>query len=104
VNNPHLNATINAGVVFNLYSRHDGRLYSQPIHPYLNSSGFSFYLGMNLVQPMNDRFSLIAEPYIRHQLSNMIGPILPPQRIDVAGIFVGIRYSFKRPAPWNCPK
>jgi hypothetical protein len=93
-----LDPTINAGVVFNLYSRY-GEVYMPR-----GKIGVSLYLGLNLAQSLSDRLSLFEEPYLRYQLSNMVdNPYLPPQRISVAGVFLGIRYAFKKSSRLDCP-
>ena len=57
--------------------------------------GISLYLGMNLIQQLNERLTLFAEPYYRYQLSNMLNAPLS-EKIDVGGLFIGIRYSLKQ--------
>ena len=84
----HLQTTIQTGIICNKYSF--GHLYQRP-------AGLSLYLGLNLVEKINDRLSLFTEPYYRHRLSNMAENTQPfQQNIDIAGLSAGIRYNFKK--------
>jgi hypothetical protein len=96
-----LDPTINAGIVLNLYSSYVGQA---GFYTSRGNIGLSLYLGLNLAQALTDRLSLFEEPYVRYQLSNMVAnPYLPPQRISVAGVFLGIRYEFKKSTRLDCP-
>ena len=97
-----LDPTINAGVIFNLYTKYASQA---GVNTSRLNIGTSLYLGLNLAQALTDRLSLFEEPYIRYQLSNKVlnYSSLPPQRISVAGVFLGIRYEFKKSSRMDCP-
>ena len=84
---------IRGGVIFNIHSWPGS---SDPyISEYLKSNtGISSYIGLELIRQVNDRISIFAEPYYRHQFSNMFkNPFV--EKIDVAGIFLGLRLTLK---------
>jgi len=84
---------IRGGVIFNIHSWPGS---SDPyISEYLKSNtGISSYIGLELIRQVNDRISIFAEPYYRHQFSNMFKtPFV--EKIDVAGIFLGLRLTLK---------
>ena len=84
---------IRVGVIFNIHSWPGS---SDPyISEYLKSNtGISSYIGLELIRQVNDRISIFAEPYYRHQFSNMFKtPFV--EKIDVAGIFLGLRLTLK---------
>jgi len=84
---------IRVGVIFNIHSWPGS---SDPyINEYLKSNtGISSYIGLELIRQVNDRISIFAEPYYRHQFSNMFKtPFV--EKIDVAGIFLGLRLTLK---------
>jgi len=79
-------ATITSGVIFNIHST--GYLYR-------TNNGLSLYLGLNYAEPVNNKLSLFAEPYIRYRLSNMTDyPYFLLKKIHVAGLSLGLRYNF----------
>ena len=59
--------TVNAGVVFNLYSwlGADSASYIK------SNAGLSLYLGLNFSKHINDRMEIFSEPYYRYQLSSI---------------------------------
>ena len=83
---------IRGGMIFNIHSW-PGR--DQYFGNYLKSNtGISSYIGIELIRQVNDRISIFAEPYYRHQFSNMFkNPFV--EKIDVAGIFLGLRLTLK---------
>ena len=84
----HLFAAINTGVIFNAYTW--GDLYKQ-------HTGLSLYLGINMVEKINERLSFFAEPYYRYRLSNMLDNTRYfQQKVNIAGLSAGIRYHFKK--------
>lgn len=81
-------AAINTGVIFNAYTYGD---------LYKHHTGLSLYLGINMVEKINDRLSFFTEPYYRYRLSNMLDPSWYfHQKINIAGLSAGIRYNFKK--------
>ena len=91
--NETLGMTVNAGVIFNLYSK-----LSPDQFDYIKSNtGLSLYLGFNFSKHINERIDIFSEPYYRYQLSSMvISPNYFPKYIDVVGLSFGVRYHFKR--------
>jgi hypothetical protein len=84
---------IRGGVIFNIHSWPGS---SDPyISEYFKSNtGISSYIGLELIRQVNDRISIFAEPYYRHQFSDMLkNPFV--EKIDVAGIFLGLRFTLK---------
>jgi hypothetical protein len=85
--------TVNAGVIFNLYSwlHQDSTSYIK------SNAGLSLYLGINFSKHINDRMELFSEPYYRYQLSSSTVSTFYFQKfIDVAGVSFGVRYHFKK--------
>jgi hypothetical protein len=83
--------TINAGVIFNLYSWHKG----ENIANYKNYTGISLYAGLNFAKQINNKIELFAEPYFRYRLSYLTKPQAPfNQKIHVAGALFGLKYNF----------
>jgi hypothetical protein len=94
--NPNLNLTINAGLVLNIYTWvNSGSDYLNSIHFFRPYSGISLYLGLNYVRPINERLLIMAEPYFRYRLSNMVNSQAGfTQKTNVAGLSMGVRYQF----------
>jgi len=86
--------TFTGGIIFNIHSWNTlgpGFI----THNFYNANtGLSLYLGLNLAQPLNKRFSLFAEPYIRCRLWDISKyPALFDNRMNSAGILLGLRYN-----------
>ena len=91
IKNIHFKATINAGVVFNLYSWYKG----QNPDNYKDNTGISLYAGLSFTKKINDRVELFAAPYFRYRLSYVTKPSAPfNQKIHAAGVSFGIKYNF----------
>jgi hypothetical protein len=89
-----LEATINGGVIFNLYTWLSGTNLQDF---FKTNTGFSLYLGVNFEERINERFSLFGEPYYRYQLTSMtVSSISNMKFIDIVGISIGARYYFKK--------
>jgi hypothetical protein len=91
--NETLGMTVNAGVIFNLYSKLGTGQFD-----YINSNtGLSLYLGFYFSKHVNKRIDIFSEPYYRYQLSSMVNsPNYFPKYIDVVGLSFGVRYHFKK--------
>lgn len=91
--NETLGMTVNAGVIFNLYSKLGAGQFD-----YIKSNtGLSLYMGFNFSKHINERIDIFSEPYYRYQLSSMvISPNYFPKYIDVVGLSFGVRYHFKK--------
>jgi hypothetical protein len=84
---------IRGGAIVNI---HSWPLHAESAAPYYRTNtGISLYLGLNVIQQLNDRLTLFAEPYYRYQLSDMLNSPLS-EKIDVGGLFIGIRYDLKQ--------
>jgi hypothetical protein len=91
IKNIDFKSTINAGVIFNLYSWYKGN----GIATYKNYTGISLYTGLNFAKQINNKIALFAEPYFRYRLSYITKPQAPfNQKIHVAGALFGIKYNF----------
>ena len=87
----HLLVAIHTGIIFNAYTFGD---------LYKHHTGLSLYLGVNMVEKINDRLSFFTEPYYRYRLSNMLDPSWYfHQKIDIARLSAGIRYHLKKTKP-----
>jgi hypothetical protein len=78
-------ATLNAGMIFKIHSF--GNIYT---------TSNSLYLGVNLAKKINDKISLFAEPYYRYNLPGGGNSQYYIQRINLAGLSIGLRYNFKK--------
>jgi hypothetical protein len=95
IQKPHFNLTINAGLIFNIYSWYspNGRYNLE----YKKYTGYSLYLGFNYARPVNDKLIIFTEPYFRYRISNMVNSDEGfSQKINVAGLSLGVRYKFRR--------
>ena len=100
--NVDFKTTINAGVIFNLYSWYKGRIIDSngvadinAANIYKHHTGISLYIGWSFVKQMNSKIQLFAEPYFRYRLSYMTKPQAPyNQKIHVAGVLFGVKYNF----------
>lgn len=91
--NETIGMTVNAGVIFNLYSW----LGPGQFNYIKTNTGLSLYLGFNFSKHINERIDIFSEPYYRYQLSSMvISPNYFPKYIDVVGLSFGVRYHFKK--------
>ena len=91
--NETLGMTINAGVVFNLYSWQTG----EDVNAFKTNTGLSLYLGFNVKKQISDRIDLFTEPFYRYRLSSMTtSSVYYAKFIDVAGLSFGVRYHFKK--------
>jgi hypothetical protein len=96
-------ATINAGIVYNIYSWYKGLtlidyrglIDINVANIYKYNTGVSLYLGINLSKKINNKIELIAEPYFRYRLSFMTRSSAPfNQKINIAGLNIGLKYNF----------
>lgn len=103
LSNDHFKTTINAGIIYNLYTWYKGQTYfgSQGLidinaaNIYKHNTGISLYVGLSFAKLINDKIQLFAEPYFRYRLSYMTKPQAPfNQKINVAGISFGVKYNF----------
>jgi hypothetical protein len=84
--------TFNGGVILNLYSWLRGNVIPDF---FKTNTGLSLYLGVNLENRINKRFSLFGEPYYRYQLTSMtVNSISSMKFIDIVGVNIGARYYF----------
>jgi hypothetical protein len=91
--NETLGMTINAGVVFNLYSWFQG---DSPNY-FKTNTGLSLYLGIDLEKNINDHISVFGEPYYRYRLTPMtVNSVNFNKFIDVVGLSLGARYYFNK--------
>lgn len=100
-----LKTTINAGFIYNVYTWYQGKtivdyrglIDLNTADIYKHNTGMSFYLGTNFSKQINNKFDIIVEPYFRYRLSYMTKTTAPfNQKINVAGINLGLRYNFKK--------
>jgi hypothetical protein len=85
IGNDRFRATLNAGMIFKIHSF--GNIYT---------TSNSLYLGVNLAKKINDKISLFAEPYYRYNLPGGGNSQYYIQRINLAGLSIGLRYNFKK--------
>jgi hypothetical protein len=91
--NETLGMTVNAGVLFNLYTWPDAASTSY----FKTNTGLSLYLGFNFSKHINQRIDIFSEPYYRYRLSSMTNSTVDYLKfIDVAGLSFGVRYHFKK--------
>jgi hypothetical protein len=91
--NENLGMTVNAGVIFNLYSS----LGADSTSYIKSNTGLSLYLGFSFSKHIRERIDIFCEPYYRYQFSSMVvSPNYFPKYIDVVGISFGVRYHFKK--------
>jgi hypothetical protein len=89
-----LATTFTGGIIFNIHSWNTLGSNFTTRDIYKENTGLSLYLGLNFVQPLNKKFSLFAEPYIRYRLSDITNyPMLFDKRMNSAGILLGLRYK-----------
>jgi hypothetical protein len=94
IGNDKFKATLDAGLVFNLYSWYKG---DSLTNYFKTNTGLSLYIGLNFEEKVSDRISVFGEPYYRYRLSSMTINIVEFNKfIDVVGISLGARYYFKK--------
>ena len=101
IENPDFKTTINAGVIFNLYSSYKGRIIDSNgvaeinvANIYKHNTGLSLYIGLNFAKRLNNKIQLFTEPYFRYRLSYMTKPHAPfNQKINIAGVSFGLKYN-----------
>lgn len=86
-----LTFTARAGVIFSLYSQAKGGLAD---YPFGNRRGPSAYLGFDISKPLNDQWTIFAEPYGRCLFTNINAFNPYPHRIFTEGLTLGISYRF----------
>lgn len=101
IKNVDFKTTINAGVIFNLYSWYKGRAIDSfgvaDINYYKHNTGFSIYLGFAFAKRLNKKLQLFAEPYFRYPLLYMTKQqALINQKINIAGVSFGLKYNFQK--------
>lgn len=99
---PFIKTTINAGIVYNLYTWYQGmdmisNIYIGRITEiYKHNTGASVFIGLNLSKQINKKLEIMAEPYYRYRLSYMtMSETFFSQKINIAGVNVGLRYNFR---------
>jgi hypothetical protein len=94
--NKTLGMTINAGVIFNLYSTPGSDSANYSAYYFKKNTGLSLYLGFHLERQIKDRLAVFTEPYYRYRLSSMtVSSVNFLKFIDVAGLSFGVRYYLK---------
>ena len=98
-----IKTAISAGIVYNLYTWYQGmdmvsNIYIGRITEiYKSNTGASVFIGLNLSKQINKKLEIIAEPYYRYRLSYMTKPeTYFRQKINIAGVNVGLRYNFDK--------
>ncbi len=102
-NGDKFNASVSAGVIFNLHSWYKGSILDtfyqassiKDFNPYKNNMGMSLYFGVGLSRKLSQRASIFAEPYLQYRLGNMAKSTAPfTQKINVGGLSLGVKYKF----------
>jgi hypothetical protein len=102
------NLMLNAGVVLNLTSSHEGQILDPMLHPrsitqgepgsidvYKTSLGLGIYLGAGVLFPLTDHLSGIVEPSLLYRLNPVTLDNYPlREHRHYAGLNVGLRYHF----------
>lgn len=105
IGNERLHANLNAGLVMNLYSWQRGDVLDSAYQPvsittgkanspyqFKTNIGLGFIGAASIYYKLNDRFHLLAEPYIRYNLSPANKPdITLKQKFTTMGLRLGIR-------------
>lgn len=103
--NGRLHANVNAGVMINISSKQKGFVLdpagtpvdissgkSNSPYSYKTNAGVSFLGAVSVYYKLNDRFHLLAEPYLRYGLSSMTQEAISlKQKNHTAGIRLGLR-------------
>jgi hypothetical protein len=103
--NGKIHANVNAGVMVNILSRQKGYVLdpagapvdistgkSNSVYSYKTNAGISFLGSFSVYYKLNDRFHLLAEPYLRYGLSAITKTdISLKQKNHTAGLRVGLR-------------
>jgi hypothetical protein len=109
VGNGRLHANINAGPVINVYSWQRGEVLDtlyQPVtittgkgsspYQYKANAGIGFMGAVSIYYKLNDKVHVMAEPYYRHNFSQMNKENLTlKQKYNTVGIRVGIRVDLR---------
>jgi hypothetical protein len=103
--NGKIHANVNAGVMINILSRQKGYVLDQSgtpveissgktnsVYGYKTNAGVSFLGAVSVYYKLNDRFHLLAEPYLRYGLSSVTKTdISLRQKNHTAGLRAGLR-------------
>lgn len=103
--NGRIHANVNAGVMINILSRQKGYVLdpsgtpvdissgkSNSAYSYKTNAGVSFLGSVSAYYKLNDRFHLLAEPYLKYGLSSVTKTdISLKQKNHTAGLRVGLR-------------
>lgn len=103
--NGRIHANVNAGVMINILSRQKGYVLapsglpvdistgkSNSVYSYKTNAGVSFLGSFSVYYKLNDRFHLLAEPYLRYGLSAVTKTdISLKQKNHTAGLRFGLR-------------
>ncbi len=103
--NGKIHANVNAGVMINILSRQKGYVLdpagmpvnistgkSNSVYSYKTNAGVSFLGSFSVYYKLNDKFHLLAEPYLRYGLSAITKTdISLKQKNHTAGLRVGLR-------------
>ena len=101
---PFIKTTISTGIVYNIYTWYQGMDMINGIYIgnitelYKHNAGASFFIGLNLSKAISKKLEIMAEPYYRYRFSYMTKPeTFFRQKINIAGVDVGLRYNFFKP-------
>jgi len=103
--NGKIHANVNAGVMINILSRQKGYVLdpsgtpveissgkTNSVYSYKTNAGVSFLGAVSVYYKLNDKFHLLAEPYLRYGLSSVTKTdISLKQKNHTAGLRVGLR-------------
>ena len=96
------NVTLNGGVLFNFAFSQTGRFLNPALEvqdlsasDFNNSLGLSMYASIGLAYRLDDRFSILVEPNVRHFLGSITTTNYPlEQNYTTIGLLTGLRYRF----------
>ena len=88
--NDRFSLSVNAGVLFSLYTQANGSLSQADNWP--SHEGISSYLGVNFSSHITNKVSLFAEPYLKCWY--IPGDQRLPPQLWSTGVIVGLRYNF----------
>ncbi|MGI8950776.1 MAG: hypothetical protein ACR2FN_04225 [Chitinophagaceae bacterium] len=104
ISNKKISAAINAGLLFNVYSKNVGDMVDTAYNPisiqtnkiYKTNIGLSLYAGLNISTSINKNIALFAEPFVAKGFSNTTTSALPfKEKLNYAGMQVGLKYFLK---------
>ena len=109
IGNGKLHANINAGVVINAYSWQKGEVLDTTYKPvnittgkgsspyeFKTNAGLGFIAGVSVYYRITDKLHIMAEPYYRHNFSQMNKENLTiKQKYNTAGIRIGLRVDLR---------